>query len=269
MGSDFNDRLIGSSLNNTLSGGLGKDILTGGGGDDRLYGEEGMDNLSGGSDDDFLSGDQGADTVDGGSGFDTASYSYSYVAVTVNLATNAVSGGDAEGDTLSGIEAVEGSWYASNNLTGNGDANAFQGGLDSDTIRGGGGDDTISGEGSRDVLRGGAGADAFTYDNTGDSGWSIDGTKPAAAEADVIQDFELGIDIVDLFRIDAIEGNQSYHDAFTFIGTSGFHNAAGELRMYHADGNTFIEADVNGDAQADFTIKFTGNLNFSADDFVL
>jgi Ca2+-binding RTX toxin-like protein len=48
-----------------------------------------------------IAGGAGADTIRGGSGTDTADYSASASAVTVNLATNVNTGGDAQGDSLS------------------------------------------------------------------------------------------------------------------------------------------------------------------------
>ena len=94
-GSNFNDFLRGNSAANILSGGIGDDILRGAG---------------------------GADILIGGDGTDTADYSTSAAAVTVNLSTGVNSGGDAAGDTLSSIENVTGS-AGSDNLTGNSGAN--------------------------------------------------------------------------------------------------------------------------------------------------
>ena len=60
----------------------------------------------------------GADALDGGTGTDAADYSGSAAGVTVDLATGTGTGGDAEGDTLSGIENLLGSGLA-DMLTGN------------------------------------------------------------------------------------------------------------------------------------------------------
>ena len=67
------------------------------------------------------------------------------------------------------------------------------------------------------------------------------------------------LDRIDLSAIDAdstIGGNQAFH----FGGTT-FDNDAGELiRFYHAGSNTtFIQGDVDGDDDADFSIAVTGN----------
>jgi hypothetical protein len=67
--------------------------------------------LIGDAGDNVLVGGAGADQLDGGGGFNTADYSTSSAAVTVNLATGRGAGGDAEGDTLVNIQQVDGSSY--------------------------------------------------------------------------------------------------------------------------------------------------------------
>src|SRR3546814_5612601 len=77
-------------------------VFEGGAGDDTLDGGNGNDTLTGGA---------GADALIGGSGTDTASYAGSANGVTVDLTTGTGLGGDAQGDTLSGIENLTGSNY--------------------------------------------------------------------------------------------------------------------------------------------------------------
>src|SRR5213078_1917485 len=69
------------------------------------------DTITGDANANVLSGGAGADTLIGGGGTDTADYSASASAVTVNLTTNVNTGGDAQGDSLSGIENLTGSAY--------------------------------------------------------------------------------------------------------------------------------------------------------------
>ena len=88
----------------------GDDLLKGGAGDDALSGGEGADTLLGGIDDDTFEGGEGGDYIDGGQGDeDAVVYSGSDAGVSVDLATGVGSGGDAEGDTLIGIEDALGS----------------------------------------------------------------------------------------------------------------------------------------------------------------
>ncbi|MBE0533285.1 MAG: right-handed parallel beta-helix repeat-containing protein [Rhodospirillales bacterium] len=146
------DNFTGNATDNYFYGGAGADTLSGGAGDDTLYGGAGDDTLIGGT---------GADALSGGAGIDTADYSASTAAVNVNLGTGAAqSGGDAAGDTLSGIENVTGSDYA-DILTGGAGDNVLTGGAGNDTLSGGAGDDTLIGGAGDDTLTGGAGDDTL------------------------------------------------------------------------------------------------------------
>ena len=89
----------------------------------------------------FVEGGQGADTLTGGAGNDTVSYAGSAQGVNVNLATNAVSGGDAQGDIIKSFENVIGSAHA-DTLVGTAGDNILTGGAGDDIIIGGGGNDT-------------------------------------------------------------------------------------------------------------------------------
>lgn len=65
IGSDFDDRIIGSFGANDLRGGDDDDQIAGRAGDDQLFGQNG---------DDILEGGGGADVLNGGAGTNTASY---------------------------------------------------------------------------------------------------------------------------------------------------------------------------------------------------
>jgi len=102
--------LIGSNTGgDNLSGSAAANTMNGQGGDDTLNGQGGNDILLGGAGDDVLIGGGGADSLQGGADIDTADYSGSASPVTVNLTTGTGTGGDAQGDTLTGIERVIGS----------------------------------------------------------------------------------------------------------------------------------------------------------------
>ncbi len=126
IGSAFADRLTGDDLDNTLSGGSGNDTLAGG---------------------------SGADVLSGGSGTDTADYSASSaVTVDLNLGTGQ-SGGDAEGDVLTGVE----------NVTGGAGGDVLTGDAGDNVLLGNGGNDTLIGGLGADTLSGGAGSDIVDY----------------------------------------------------------------------------------------------------------
>ncbi|MBK9572632.1 MAG: Ig-like domain-containing protein [Rhodoferax sp.] len=154
----YSDATAGVTLNlanGTASGGGGSDTLisietafgspfgdnfSGDGGANSLFGRGGDDVIDGGAGDDILSGDEGNDTLIGGLGRDTVVLYSATSGVTVNLALGAASGGGLGNDTLSGIEAVEGSSFA----------DTMTGGDDDDVLAGWGGDDVIDGGGGND-----------------------------------------------------------------------------------------------------------------------
>ncbi|PCH74364.1 MAG: hypothetical protein COC12_03870 [Rhodobacteraceae bacterium] len=144
--------------NDTLSGAAGDDRLYGEGGNDRIDGGDGNDILKGGRGKDVLNGGAGADVIDGQAGVDTASYAGSASGVFVDLITETGTGGDAEGDTLTGIENLVGS-ALDDTLLGNAGANKLSGGDGSDRLDGKGGSDVLHGGAGRDVLLGSHGSD--------------------------------------------------------------------------------------------------------------
>ncbi len=233
IGSQYADTLTGDDGDNILEGGLSADILDGGAGRDaasyrssnaavtvnlatnarsgghaagdtftsieNLIGSAYNDTLTGSATDNVIEGGAGADTLAGGLGIDTVSYRGSSAGVTVNLLTNAVSGGDAAGDVLSGFENVTGSQFDDTLIASN-VANAFDGLGGTDTVSyagttagvainlaqglggdgaagdkyfnienatGGSGNDVLTGDASANVLKGGDGDDTLNG-GTGD-----------------------------------------------------------------------------------------------------
>nr|WP_274379644.1 calcium-binding protein [Azospirillum cavernae] len=204
-----------------VNSGAGNDWLMGGSGNDTLRGGAGNDSFEAGS---------GADVIVGGDGIDKAYFSRSAAAITVNLSTGIGSGGVAEGDSLSGIEFVQGSYYG-DALIGNASANQLEGWEGNDTLSGGKGDDTLIGGNGSDLLIGGDGADAFRF-------------LRYDMESDIIQDFQSGVDRIevygwsygnlpdgvlsaDLFALDAPADD---NDRFIFSTTTG-------VLSYDADGS--------------------------------
>ncbi|WP_376087675.1 calcium-binding protein [Roseomonas sp. CCTCC AB2023176] len=159
VGSSFNDSLTGDNNGNTLFGNAGNDTLAGLGGEDDLQGGAGVDALDGGAGNDALTGGADGDLVNGGIGTDVAAYFDSPAPIYVNLNVSTdVGGGDAQGDTLIGIENVAGSNF-SDTLIGDEIGNSLLGNAGNDTITGNGGNDTLTGFTGNDVLRSGDGSD--------------------------------------------------------------------------------------------------------------
>jgi serralysin len=71
IGTSYDDTITGGNGKNKLEGMDGFDVLNGRDGDDKLYGGNGGDNLHGGDDNDMLIGGKGVDLLEGGSGTDT------------------------------------------------------------------------------------------------------------------------------------------------------------------------------------------------------
>ena len=259
-GSTFGDSLTGDGAGNTLRGFNGDDVLDGGAGWDTLEGGNGADQLIGGAGGDILRGGAGPDDLTGGEGTDIASYFDSPVGVTINLETGVNTGGTAEGDTIANdVEAINGSTH-NDVMVGNALTNELVGFGGDDTLSGGGGNDVLRGSQGADTLNGGSGRDYFSYTAVSDS---------TASAADTIQDFQAG-PRSDLPAADRCRRQWGNGDtAFSFIGTSAFSGAAGQVR-YQIDGSTTtVSADVNGDGIADMVIHLDGAITLHASDFVL
>jgi Ca2+-binding RTX toxin-like protein len=171
-----------------IDGGAGNDTITGSSGADTIMGGIGNDRLSGGGGDDTIQGGTGNDILAGDAGIDTLSYAASAAGVTVNLGTNAVSGGDAQGDTISGFENVTGSAFA----------DMFVGSSGANVMIGGGGDDTFRFglSAGKDVAQGGTGIDFIQIDTaSGSAGWMeaiAPGSNPALASGDWLLQLDTG-----------------------------------------------------------------------------
>jgi serralysin len=187
------EAVVGSDFGDVLTGDDNKNVLIGNGGDD---------NIDGGAGNDVIRGGIGADTLTGGEGIDQLQYKGSSEGVTVDMNLDAeglfgASGGDAQGDVLSGFEIVVGSDFG-DVLTGDGDRNVLLGKAGDDDINGGAGNDIIRGGIGADTLDGGEGTDQLQYKGSS-AGVSVDltadtegfqGASGGDAEGDVLTGFE-------------------------------------------------------------------------------
>ena len=175
-----------------FSAGSGDDAVIGNDADNVLGGLSGNDTLVGGNGDDWLYGGRGADRLEGGDGEDGASYYWSDAAVRVDLSTGEAAGGEADGDTLHGIEMLTGSAH-DDGLTGNDVGNELLGIDGNDTLTGGAGDDWLYGGADADRLDGGAGEDGASYYES-DAGVRVDLGAGAAAGGEADGDTFRGIE---------------------------------------------------------------------------
>uniref|UniRef100_UPI0031DA33CE calcium-binding protein n=1 Tax=Inquilinus sp. TaxID=1932117 RepID=UPI0031DA33CE len=263
-----------------VAGTKSDDVLVGDAGDNRLDGLDGNDRLSGLGGNDLLIGGAGADVLDGGDGIDLASYYTSAAGVAVNLASHSASGGEAQGDTLIGIEDLEGSDW-NDTLTGNSDDNWLYGLDGNDRLMGGGGDDVLTGGAGADTLDGGAGYNAAFY------AWSLAGVavnlatgaaEGGDAQGDVLLQIAnlIGSDFADLLGGDAgdnvLYGNDGADKLWGNDGDDILNGGAGADSLYGGAGynaasyvgssagvavNLATGAAEGGDAQGDLLYQIT------------
>lgn len=151
----------------------------------------------------------------------------------------------------------------SDNLFGDELDDGLYGGGGNDSLDGGSGGDWLQGGAGLDQLRGGSGRDMFAFADIGDSGAQV---------RDVILDFTVNEDKINISIIDADEGLEG-NQAFDWGGlVSGLSQAATMLGMlvYWADnGMTVVQADVAGDDLAPMQLVISGVKSLSPEDFVM
>ena len=178
--------------------------------------------------------------------------------------------GAAGNDTVYGLAGAD-KLYGGNGkdyLDGGDGNDLLDGGDQEDVLVVGAGNDILIGGRDNDTLTGGAGADVFRYLNKNESGAS-------QLSRDVILDFKVGEDKIDLSGIDANTSIFASGDqAFTFLSKAGTaFTTAGQLRFsYQFIGGkeyTIVEGNTDILKLADFSIALLGHHNLSANDFIL
>ncbi|MGK9247131.1 M10 family metallopeptidase C-terminal domain-containing protein, partial [Inquilinus limosus] len=202
-----------------VSGSKGNDTLTGNAGANSLAGYEGNDVLRGGA---------GADRLDGGTGTDTVSYYTGSVGVAVDLATGKANSGEAQGDTLIGIENVSGS-QGGDMLTGNAGANTLQGWNGNDVLRGGAG---------ADRLDGGAGIDTVSY-YTSETGVTVNLSDGTGERGDAQGDRLAGVENV--------SGSQGGDWLIGSIGANTLQGWNGDDTLWGAQGKDTLTGGIGAD----------------------
>jgi parallel beta-helix repeat protein len=193
---------ISGAYTNTVTGTTGIDTLYGTSGNDRMNGDSGADTLIGGLGDDlYFAGGMYENIVENANeGIDTAwCFSTGYT-----LAAN-----------VENLEVRLSNPNSSFAATGNGLDNIIKGNVTKDTIKGMGGED---------LLTGGGGEDVFVYTALSDKG-------------DIITDFEVGVDTLDLTALLAgLSGSTQVYstvqsDGVTlFVDNGGQHHALVHLQ---------------------------------------
>lgn len=221
------NHIDGRGGDDTLFGGGGADTILGNNGADIVYGGNAADTAKGGNGDDMLFGGNGNDDLIGGDG-------------------NDILEGEAGSDALSG-------GAGNDTLIGGSGADVLAGGSGDDVLKGGNGNDILTGNAGKDVLYGGAGADIFVFNQASHT--------PNDNTANVIKDFELGRDQIDL---------SDSAESLVFIGSDGFSGTQGEVRAtVNSAGKTVVRVDLDGDGSADMRIVLLAVDGISEGDFIL
>ena len=184
--------------------------------------------------------------------------------MSVNLATGAGSGGDADGDTLIGIENVDGS-SSEDSLTGNGGNNHLVGRNGDDTLVGKAGADSLEGNAGADALHGGTGKDTLIGgagpDNL-DGGKGHDMADYSASAAAVNVDLHAGYrlrrrggwrcphhieDVIGSAGNDALTGNGSANLLVGNDGNDGLSGGFGKDVLIGGGGNDTLAGGAGAD----------------------
>ncbi|MCP5072972.1 MAG: calcium-binding protein [Rhodobacteraceae bacterium] len=217
---------LGDNFENLTLIGDGNVDGYGNGESNTITGNQGNNVLNGLGSADTLYGGAGDDKVNGGNGIDN------------------LFGGDGD-DKLRGQKGAD-------IMKSEAGDDRLYGGEGNDNLFGGDGNDILKGGMGRDKLYGGDDADVFLF------------TKAAHSKNDVtadkIQDFELGLDTIDLSGVAA--------GTLTFIGGGAFSGTQGEVQVTGATNSTVL-VDVDGDGIADMKISVIGVTGLTEGDFVL
>jgi Ca2+-binding RTX toxin-like protein len=294
MGSAYGDTLIGDGAGNAFNGRAGHDLIDGGDGydwvqfedapvgvnvdlasghasgwgSDTLVGIEAVlgsafnDTLTGTAARESFHGRDGDDLIHGGGGFDWLHHWSEAGPVNVNLASGSVSGAGAGNDTISGIEAADGT-AADDTLVGDDNDNELMGLAGNDRLDGAGGNDSLRGGAGNDQLQGGPGFDLAEY---GDAPTAVNVNLPAGsasggAGSDTLQGIEgasgsaFNDTLVGDAAANALDG-QGGNDQLT--GNDGNDSLTGQAGSDLLDGGAGGD-QLRGDADNDTLLGGDGN----------
>ncbi|MDN3713084.1 M10 family metallopeptidase C-terminal domain-containing protein [Paracoccus cavernae] len=162
-------------------------------------------------------------------------------------------------------------------VRGNGGNDLIWGGDGNDLVYGQTGNDTLYGNAGNDTLNRGAGSDRLIGGAGRDVLWGGNDASrdtfvfsalihsKVGAQRDVIQDFQHGVDVIELTTLDSnvsVAGNQN----FLFGGATAIANG---VWYGSANGGVIVRGDINGDKVADFEIFVANVTSVTATDFLL
>ena len=256
--------LLGGAGNDTLAGGDGNDNLVGNGGNDILLGNGGNDTALGGDGDDIILTDGGMDHVLAGAGNDWIDAGADRDVVNAGDGDDTIAAGIGDGDDVyrgdGGTDTLDMAALTADATVDLklGSASSAESG--NDTLDGienattGAGNDTLIANDQANVLTGGIGNDTFVFGSVAD------------ANGDEITDVSPG-DKIDLSGI-AHEAGLGCEMAFDLLDSGMTFTEAGQLIIRHEADGVYLDGNVDGDSDAEFSIKFGGNTDLNQDDFV-
>lgn len=224
---------------NTVSAGViggtataNADTITGGGGGD---------NIDGGGGDDTIEGGAGGDTLDGGLGKNTLSYASDTAGVSVDLTILAVSGGDAQGDTIFNFLNVIG---------GSGNDSLADNKLQDNTFDGGAGNDNIFVLGGNDTLKGGTNSvlgDTLIYNGSAGPitiSLALTGKQNSGIGMHTISGFE---NLIGSNFADSLTGDKNANTIEAQDGDDKIFGGAGDDTLIGEENNDTIEGGAGAD----------------------
>lgn len=175
LGLKDNDILLGGQGNDIIHGGQNNDLISGDDGDDTLFGDKGEDTVFGRKGDDVLFGNQGQDSLDGGEGDDRIHGGQDNDIVVGGEGDDTLYGdkgddiviGQADDDLMFGNQGQD-------TLDGGEGDDTLYGGQGNDSIVGGEGNDILYGDKGNDRLIGGEGQDSFVYSSKTHTEFGLD-----------------------------------------------------------------------------------------------
>ena len=241
VATDDDDLIILDPIAETVDGLEGDDLILGNSRFNTIAGGASNDEIHAGDGDDIIDPGAGNDIVDGGDGIDIVTYNrLTEDAGLICKVGDWLHLADAEVDTLTGVEFVQfaDGWLNTDTLRTSDSVqirDQLLGSMRRDQLVGTDEDEELLGLWGSDILTGGAGADRFVYREFRDIG-------------DVVTDFEVGQDLIDLSQM-MVSLGVSGADAFAggFVDIQGF------------SGGTAVLLDRDGTA----TGEFVNNLDFS------
>ena len=246
------DLNVQGTAQNTVA--AGNDTLTG---IENLIGSQLNDTLTGNADANVIEGGLGNDALNGGAGNDTASYAGSTAGVAVSLALGSAQNTVGAGtDTLSNFENLLGSAF-NDSLTGDASANILTGGAGDDTLNPG-----ANAGGAVDLLDGGAGSDTASF-----AGYTaaVTATLNGAADGNAVVG---GVAIATLRGIENLTGGAG-NDALTGDGNANvIEGGAGDDALNGGAGIDTVAFSGSTAVTLDLSVLTAQNTGFGNDTII-